>query len=354
MLGVCGAVLAALAVLAASPDTTVGYLARQGWFQLELLAGRVPLDEARAAGTFDEKQLAKLDLIPGIQAFGDALGLASSKSYSSINPTWDRTIYNVSACHPVAFRPVRWRFPIVGRVPYLGYFRKQDARRRAQDLDRRGLDVYVRTAGAYSTLGWFADPVLPKMLKWSEGSLANTLFHERAHATLWIPGSVKFNESFANFVGNEAEMRYLLETYGDDSKQVAQERQRREDHARYKELLHATYAALDAVYKDKDLDRGEKLREKGLILAALPTRMAGLELHDSDKYVKSARGSWNNARLVQFKTYNTKEPLFAALLEQQGGDLVAFIEQLEQITRKADDPEQALAEAVGLDVADAE
>lgn len=351
---VAGLLLATLAVTTLSPDTTVGYVARQAAFQGEMLWGRIPLDEARPG--LDEAQGARLDLIPGIQSFGDTLGLEAGRSYGSINPAWDRTIYNVSASAPLAFEPVRWRFPVVGRVPYLGYFRLSDALRRGRALHRRGYDVYIRTAGAYSTLGWFADPILPHMLHWPEGRLAGTLFHERAHATLWIPGSVRFNESFASFVGREAEMRWLVHRYGGGSDEVERERHRRADRAVWRAFLHQTWKDLDAVYEDPDRTPADKRRDKALILAALPTRAAALDLHRRDAYVRHARrGPWNNARLMQFRTYNDNQARFARLLEHEGGDLRAFIDRVEAITRGADDPFAALARAVGEDpVADAD
>ena len=257
----------------------------------------------------------------------------------------------MSACDPLAFRPVKWRFPIVGTVPYLGYFRIEDARRRAADLRERDLDVYVRTAGAYSTLGWFEDPLLPHMLKWDESELANTLLHERAHATLWIPGSVKFNESFAAFVGDEAEMRYLVDRYGPDSEPVRKEVDRRTDGVLWKTLQHETYQTLDAIYRRKDLDRGGKLREKGLVLSALPTRVAESGFAEPARYVRAARaGPWNNARLVQFRTYHTAHDHFAALLAQEGGDLLAFIDRIDDLTRAGGDPYEALATAVGAEI----
>ncbi|MBW2256290.1 MAG: aminopeptidase [Deltaproteobacteria bacterium] len=343
-----GAMLTAL--LALSPNTTVGYLTRQGYFQVELLAGRVPLEEARASAGYRDAQLTRLDWIREIQAFGDDLGLASGDSYTTINPSWKRTIYNVSACQRLAFRPVRWHFPIVGRVPYLGFFRREDALQRREALEAQGYDTYVRKAGAYSTLGWFRDPVLPHMLAWPEGTLANTLLHERAHATLWVPGSVRFNESFANFVGNEAQLRYLASTYGEDSDEVGEERRRREDRAHYRTLLHEIYAALDALYGDPERSQGEKLRDKGLVLAAIPTRVAALHLHHHEKYMQAVRrGPWNNARLVQFRTYHTSHEQFALLLEQEGGALVAFIERVEAICRGANNPYAALAAATGFE-----
>lgn len=335
---------------AASSETRVGYLARQAYFQGELLWGRVPIEEARHTGGFTADQQARFDLVPEIQRFGAEIGLASSDNYTTINPEWDRTIYNLSASDPVSFRARTWSFPVVGTVPYLGFFRAEDAQARERKLTSEGWDVYVRTAGAYSTLGWFQDPLLPHMLGWSEDALANTLLHELAHATLWIPGSVQFNESYANFVGNEAELRYLASRYGEDSPRVRQELSKREDSDKYRQLLHEVYVTLDEVYEDPDLTRAEKLREKEVVLAALPTRIAELDLQHPEPYLRAARrGPWNNARLAQFRTYNSSHVYFAALLQREGGDLRAFVERLRVVTDGAEDPYAALVAYVGQD-----
>jgi len=334
--------------LASIPGCGVGYLLQQGYYQAELLAGRKPIEKAIEKGHFDEKQIEKLRLVPKIKEYGKGIGLSATDNYETINPTWKRTIWNVSACDPVSFSPKTWWFPIVGRMPYLGYFEEKDARKRAEHLEDDGLDVYVRTAGAYSTLGWFKDPVLLNMLNWSEHSLADTILHELAHATLWIPGSVQFNESFANFVGEEAAMRYMVATYGDDGAPVVEVRHRLEDSAKFRGMLHDVYLELDEVYKNSDMDRFDKLVRKHSILASLPTRTAALGLHREDAYLKSIReGEWNNARLMQFRTYNRSREWFAALLEQENGDLLAFIHRIDEITKDQEDPYRALALAVG-------
>ncbi len=324
------------------------YLLQQGYYQAELLAGRQPIEKAIEKGYFDDKQVEKLRLIPKIKDYGKSIGLAATHNYDTINPKWKRTIWNVSACDPVSFTPKTWWFPIVGRMPYLGYFEEKDARKRAKALAEDGSDVYVRTAGAYSTLGWFKDPVLLNMLNWSEHSLADTILHELAHATLWIPGSVQFNESFANFVGEEAAMRYMVATYGEDGTPVVEVRQRLEDSAKFRDMLHGVYKELDGIYSDTELDKFDKLVRKHAILASLPTRTAGLGLNRQDAYLKSIReGEWNNARLMQFRTYNRSRTWFRALLDQENGDLLAFIHRIDEITKDADDPYRALALAVG-------
>lgn len=315
-----------------------------------MLYGRMPVEEARRLELLDPKQEKALARVDDVLAYASQMGLRTGHRYQSIHPTWDRRIYNVSACHPVAFRPMRWSFPIVGRVPYLGFFDEESATAASTHLAGRGLDVYQRTAGAYSMLGWLEDPLLPHMLGWPEARLANTLLHELTHATLWVPGSVSFNESFASFVGGEASMRYLEDRYGPESKQVAREQDRREDRLAYRAMLRSTYKELDALYKDSERGRSEKLRVKASLLAALPQRTSKLGLHQSGAYVRSVRkGTWNNARLVQYRTYNRSSEWFAALLEQEDGDLLQFMGRVEAIGHSGEDPYDALARAVGVD-----
>lgn len=326
-----------------------GYLARQGLHQASLLYGRTPVHEAERLGLISDKQRRALVRADDILAYGTEIGLSTGSRYQSIHATWDKRIFNVSACDPVRFRPVRWTFPIVGRVPYLGFFDEESATSASRHLAEQGHDVYQRTAGAYSMLGWLEDPLLPHMLKWDEARLSGTLLHELTHATLWVPGSVSFNESFANFVGNTAAMRYLEDRHGPESKQVLAEMDKREDRLAYKGMLREVYQELDALYKDDEVPRSGKLRTKAAILAALPQRTSQLDLHRSKAYLRSVRKSpWNNARLVGFRTYNRSPEWFAMLLEQEDGDLLRFIARVEAIGHEGSDPYAALARAVGV------
>ncbi|TNE87384.1 MAG: hypothetical protein EP330_18115 [Deltaproteobacteria bacterium] len=337
------------AALTASPHQVPGYLLRQGLHQASMLYGRMPVSEARRRGLLSEDDEAALERVDDILAFGAEIGLFTGERYTSIHPSWDKTVYNVSACQPDAFKPVRWSFPVVGRLPYLGFFDEVAATSASRHLRQRGYDVYQRTAGAYSMLGWLEDPLLPHMLRWNESRLSSTLLHELTHATLWVPGSVAFNESFANFVGQEAALRYLIARHGDDSDEVAREHERREDREAYAGMLRELYMELDTLYQS-DRPREDKLRAKAAILAALPQRTAGLGLHQTKAYVRSVRsGEWNNARLVQYRTYNRSSAWFEALLEQENGDLVRFIDRVEALGRSGEEPYAALAHAVGAD-----
>lgn len=341
--GVVGAIaVAAVAIL--WPGGMVPYLLEQGWFQAELLAGRVPIDEDDPR--YSEAARERFAWIRALKAHGAKIGLASSENYGTINPDWKRSVWNLSACDPVSFTPASWWFPIVGRMPYLGYFRQHDAMTSAAALRAEGYDVYVRTAGAYSTTGWFADPVLPDMLGWSEPQLADTLLHELTHATVWLPGSAEFNESFANFVGQQASLGYLIEKYGADSREVGDVRAARADSDRFFALLAVVYAELDAVYADGALSRSDKLARKRAIFAALPVRVADLELARPERWSRWVRtGTWNNARMMQFRTYNRGMDQFACVYAAEQSDIGWFIARIEEITADGRDPYVALAEA---------
>src|SRR5262245_24347791 len=115
-----------------------GYVLRSGWHQGELLRSRVPLEEARQSGRLSPDQLGALDRVAQIKAFGRRLGLQATRSYDSIALGWERRIWNVSACAPLSFESKTWWFPIVGRVPYLGYFDRGRADRTAQSLRKKG------------------------------------------------------------------------------------------------------------------------------------------------------------------------------------------------------------------------
>lgn len=329
------------------PGCGVRYVASSAYYQAELLASRRPIEAVLASGTLSTGEEQRLRLIPQVKAYGRELGLSSTDNYDTLAHGWSRTIWNVSACAPLAFESKTWWFPVVGRVPYLGYFREEDARATEARLVAAGWEVHVRTAGAYSTLGWFRDPVLPTMLTWSETDLAETVFHELAHATLWVPGSVAFNESFANFVGVEAMLRWVTHTYGADSPERAAADREVRDGDRFEALLHALYQDLDTLYTRADLDEATRRAEKARLLASIPDRILASDLEDPERYVRWAtRSPWNNARLAQFKTYNTNDASFAALLAAEGGDLRRFINRIDEVTRLADDPFAALEAAV--------
>jgi predicted aminopeptidase len=324
----------------------VGYVMSSSYYQIELLSKRKKNTKVLAKNKLSTAQAEKLSLIPKMKSFGKKLGLSSTDNYDTIALKWDRTIWNVSGCDPLSFTPASWWFPVVGRVPYLGFFTDRAADRALKKLKKKGLDVHKRTAGAYSTLGWFRDPILPGMLTWDEYELAEVVFHELAHATLWVKGSVSFNESFANFVGKQAMFVYLEDKFGKDSKELEEVRRDFRDQDKFVLILHQLYKDVDAVFRDTSTTKEEKLKKKKEVYESIGERILASDMEQKERYAKSIqRNPWNNARLMQFKTYNTSEEDFSAILQQQNGDLKALIDEVGRITKKQKKPFVAIEKA---------
>lgn len=340
---IAAAVLATLALSSCS----AGYVLRSAWYQAELLGSRVPIDKVKKSGRLAPAQIQALDTIQDVKAFGRELGLHATRNYDTVAVGFDHRLYNVTACAPLAFVSKTWWFPIVGRVPYLGYFNEKDARRSADKLAAQGYDVYIGQTGAYSTLGWFKDPILPSMLEWDEFDLADTILHELTHATVWVPGGVSFNESFATFVGEEGAFRYLDSRHGRGSPEYRQARARLEDEQTWNALLRQLSLDLEAAYSDASASAATKRERKAALLATLPERVAAASFHDAAGYARAARqGVWNNARLSLFRTYHSDRPAFARVLQSCDGDLLRFIRRIEEIAAHGE-PFAALQRASG-------
>ena len=339
-------VAAASLALAMLPSCGIRYVVVSGYYQAEMLARGEPVDGLLASGELSAGEEQRLRLFAEVKDFGKSIGLSATDNYSNYARSWPYTIYNLSACPPLSFSPKTWWFPVVGTVPYLGYFQPEDVATARVRLEAEGYEVHSRVVNAYSTLGWFKDPILPAMLTWPEPQVAETVLHELAHATLWIPGSVTFNESFANVVGQAAGDQFLAQKYGEDSKELADAREADHDWLVFQSILQGLYAELDAVYQSADPD-DVRTEAKQRLYASLDDRVLASAIRQKPRYLQIVRTQvWNNPRLMQFRTYNTGEAEFQALMERSNHDILVFIEEVRRLTRGADDPFAALREAV--------
>jgi len=343
-------VLLLLGALLFLPGCT--YIAKQARGQLSLLAGRVPNDRALETIDFDDEEREMLLWVPVIKAFGETeIGLSPTKNYETINPDFDSVVWNVSAAAPDAFTSHRYKYPIVGELPYIGFFDKEDALAEQARLDELGWETWVRGAGAYSTLGWFKDPLWRSMLKWDLNQMSNTVLHELCHSTLWLGGQGKFNESFASFVGDEASRRFL-ESIADEQPEVWQTLLDREvDGAQYRAFMHAMVTKLKGLYRS-GLSRSEIVARREALVEESRAEYAKLEFRlDGYSRAMNPNRTMNNARLKQFRVYNTGMNDFDEALARFDGDLRQFVETAgSELTRRRRkegrrfDPYQALRE----------
>ena len=313
-----------------------GYVLRSSYFQMELLAHRVPLEEALAHPEYTPKERERLEEILHAQQFAEEAGLKTGETYTSVARNWPRELFNISACEMDSFTPVTWNFPIVGTVPYLGFFRREDAYSMIRELTRTpNVEVYARPVGAYSTLGYFDDPILPSMLTRGRFGALRTVFHELAHGTLWLPGSVGFNESFASFVGETLAVDYFRSLGPKGESTLIRAIEGMEDHKVFEGIMRGVYGELDALY-GSSLSRDEKLLQKKIIIESISQRVQQDALHHAESYEKLTRPSqWNNARLIQFRAYNDLKPLFEKVYEAHGRDLGKLLKTLSQLPSEA-------------------
>lgn len=219
--------------------------------QLNVVNNALPLEAFLEKPETTEEQRFKVQVIREARTFAfDSLGINYSDNYTKIFDQEDKpSMYVVTACEPFEFKARLWKFPVVGSVPYKGFFSREKAMEEARSIRAvDSIDVSVRTAGGWSTLGWFNDPVLSNMLKRSEGDLASLIIHELTHGTLYIKDSVTFNENLASFIGDKGAVLFLEAKYGKGASQVEDFLARQADEELFKNYMLFASKKLDSAY----------------------------------------------------------------------------------------------------------
>jgi predicted aminopeptidase len=327
-------------VLLNSGCQTFGYYSQAASGQLRVLRDREPVSrvmaqlEQRRDGDPDAALLyERLEFTQRVLAFSEEeLGLPVGERYRTyVDLRRSAVTWNVFAAPPLSLVPHCWCYPIVGCAPYRGYFDEAAARRQAAALERAGLETYVAPVAAYSTLGWFSDPLMSSFITWPEASLAELLFHELAHGVVWVPGDVAFNEAFATFVGRQG-LAQWLEASG-DSDGEARQQEGRAVWRRMLGLLEQTRLALAAVYRSH-LPEAARTEMKAEVMAA--TRACYTEQRERlgrGRYDELVLGL-NNARLASIATYEDLVPAFAALFESVEGRWDDFFAQVRALVEQ--------------------
>jgi len=243
------ACLSLVLVIGISGCANVSYYGQSVIGHSKLMLARQSVSKVIA--TADEPLKSQLELSQTLRMFANQeLGLPDSKSYSTyVDLKRDFPVWNVIAAPKLSLKPKQWCYPVIGCASYRGYFKQAAAHRYAEKLKRMGFDTMVGGASAYSTLGWFSDPLLPSMMRYGDSNLAETLFHELAHQQLYINGDSDFNEAFATVVGEVGAQRWLDQS---DKSQAQAYRQRLIARDQFYALINKTRAALKVVYSSSD------------------------------------------------------------------------------------------------------
>ena len=310
-----GACLALLAVLALPGCASVGYYAQSVTGHLGLMVRARPVEAVIGAPDTAPGLAARLRAALEMRDFAsDALALPANASYRRYVDLGRRyVVRTVVAAPELSLEPRRWCFPVAGCVSYRGYFSESDADAYAAKLESEGWDVTVSGVRAYSTLGWFDDPLLSSMVELPEYSLAGIVFHELAHQRLYVPGDTDFNESFAVVV-ERAGVRRWIEAAGRDG---LRERHRiaAERRAAFLDLARGTRRDLEAVYASSRTD-AEKRAAKTRAFERLRSRYASLRSTwtSGPSYDFWFERGVNNAAMALLTAYDRWVPALEALL----------------------------------------
>ncbi len=311
---------------------TAGYYAQLTEGQWQLLRARQPVDQVLADPATSAQLRARLRHAEEARAFAsEQLKLPDNRSYrlyADLKRPY--VVWNVFATPELSLQPVTHCFPIAGCVAYRGYYRQGAARGAAALMREQGLDVYVSGVEAYSTLGWFDDPILSSMLGWGDERLATLIFHELAHQRVYVQDDTAFNESFATFVEQQGTQQWRA-ARGLGASDPAQLQQREQ----FTRLVLATRERLQTLYSGT-LTAAQKRQAKHAEFERLRHRYQQLrdsQWHGDRRYDAWMYGPLNNAKLLPFGLYDQWVPAFAALFREVDGDWTLFYQRVEQLAR---------------------
>ncbi len=313
--------------------TAPGYYTQGIIGHTSLMLARKPVD--KVLKTADEKLKQKLLASQDIRDFSiNELSLPDNKSYRSYvelkNPS---PVWNVVAAEEFSLRPKKWCYLVIGCASYRGYYKKESAERYAKKLKKKGYDVRVAGVGAYSTLGFFADPLTSTMLERDEASLAELIFHELAHQELYIKNNTRFNEAFATVVGEQGAILWMK--HNKKEALLKSYKERLSVQADFLALVNSTKAKLKELY-GSTLPDDVKREKKARIFA---------EMKEEYKRVRDNRwggrawyGRWfnsslNNSHLVSVATYYDLVPSFLEKFEACGRDFSRFYKRIKAIPK---------------------
>jgi predicted aminopeptidase len=358
------AAVLALVVLSFSGCETLSFYGQALKGQYQIVANRQPIEKVVASPETPSALRARLELVEKLCKFAkEELKLPVDGHYQKyVDVHRPYVVWNVEATKEFTLEPKTWWYPLVGRLEYRGYFTQRGATNYGRWLEKKGYDVYVAGVQAYSTLGWFKDPVLNTFIHEPDGDLAEIIFHELGHQRVFARSDTDFNEAFATTVGQEGARRWLRaqgDTAAYERYNVALRR-----NGQFVRLIMNTRVRLAPVYGEEltpegqvkpakqrlGLPRAEQQRQKEQVLEDMKKQFAQLKAEWGGKtdYDGWFANHLNNAQLNSVAAYYDFVPGFEQLLAANGGALEAFYQAAEKLARKPKKERQESMRLLGL------
>jgi predicted aminopeptidase len=318
-----GKIVIILALIFICSGCRLAYVFHAAAGQFRLLHNSIPMKEALEDDSLENDQKARLRLVAQIKDFGEKeLGLKKTRNYETVYlKSPQAPVYMVSASPKDRLDRITWWFPVVGDMPYLGFFDLNKAKAEKEKLLKKDLDVIMGRADAYSTLGWFKDPVTLNLVTGSTVDLVETILHEMTHTTLYVKGQGEFNEGLAVLVGKVGAFLFFKKTVGPTHPLTLKAQESIEDERLFSPFLKALLEKLKHLY-DSPVNYQAKLMEREKIFARSLEEFNSLKnsLH-TDHFTRFGTVKLNNAYLMTVGLYHENFRFFESVLEKNGNSI---------------------------------
>lgn len=335
-----------LLVLFSNIGCSPAYVFQAAAGQYRLINHSIPVAEALQKDSLTPEQKEKLKLVAMIKQFGEQeLGLKQTGNYQTVYLESNKNpLYVISAAPKDKLSYKTWWFPVVGHVPYLSYFDLKKAQRKKEKLFKKDLDVIIGIADAYSTLGWFQDPVTLNLLDDSTVDLVETILHELTHTTLYIKDQGEFNEGLAMLMGREGARLFLETHFGPDHLLTLEARHILEDQRLFSAFLDDLLTRLEILYHGP-LAYAEKLNQRERIFKQALDDFSQIKTSfKTNQFIYFGHEDLNNAYLLAVGLYHRHFPAFEKVLQQKNGSLAETILFFRTLAKEKKDLIVALTE----------
>jgi predicted aminopeptidase len=328
--------LMTLIVLSSCNIRLVNYGIAQLKGQLHIVCKARPIEDVLNDSSVPDSLKAKLVLVGEVKKYAvDSLGFKLSKNYTTVYDQEGKpSLWVLTAAERFRLKAYHWDFPFLGRVEYKGFFDYEKGKKEERKLAEAGYDTDYSTTSAWSTLGWFRDPILSNILYRNEGQVAELIIHEMTHSTLYVKSSVDFNENLANAIGEIGAEQFLKFKYGDSSEELKSYRHYLDDYNLYAQHLLKGCDKLDSVYKTFAGTEPEnsKLERKSEAIKEIITSLDTVPFNNKPRYTKIFSKSLpNNAYFLGFKRYDAqKDEMKKELMEKFAGNSKAYLDFLKE------------------------
>ncbi len=300
----------------------IDYGIMQGRGQLNVLWNARSVEEVLEDPATPDSLRDRLYLVREVRDFAeDSLGIRRTNNYTTLFDQQGKDIlWVVTACEPYSLEQVEWRFPVVGKVSYKGFFDYERALKEETALKEAGYDTYVRSVGAWSTLGWFKDPIMSNLLFRGEGELINTIIHELTHGTIFVKDSLDFNENLATFIGHEGALQFMALKWGENSKPLQEYKNRYEGRHLFSEHMLRGLRRLKELYGsfDENMPERDKAQAKQLLIERIVAQTDTIPAGAAEGYKRFLeRIEPNNAYFMSYERYRGEQTVLREQYEQQ-------------------------------------